>query len=59
MTTEDDEHKKKWEVPGLFVPAGLFLGFGIGWALGYLPQGIFVGLGIGFLGMAIARLKMG
>ena len=59
MTNETEETKKKWEVVGLFIPAGLFIGMGIGWALGYLVQGLFIGLGAGFLAMAIARLKSG
>jgi hypothetical protein len=59
MTDETEETKKKWEVSGLFIPAGLFIGMGIGWALGYLVQGLFIGLGVGFLGMALARLKAG
>jgi hypothetical protein len=57
MTKETEETKKKWEVAGLFIPAGLFIGMGIGWALGYLVQGLFIGLGAGFVAMAIARLK--
>ena len=57
MTSEMEEKKKKWEVSGLFIPAGLFIGMGIGWGLGYLVQGLFIGLGAGFLAMAIVRLK--
>lgn len=38
------------------MPAGLFIGMGIGWALGYLVQGLLIGMGGGFLAMAIARL---
>ena len=57
MTNETEENKKKWEVVGLFIPAGLFIGMGIGWALGYLVQGLFIGLGAGFLAMAIVRLR--
>ena len=41
---------------GLFIPAGLFIGMGIGWALGYLVQGLFIGLGAGFLLLGIAWL---
>ena len=29
MTDETEETKKKWEVSGLFIPAGLFIGMGI------------------------------
>jgi len=59
MTDETDGKKDKWEVSGLCIPAGLFIGMGIGWALGYLVQGMFVGLGVGFLGMVLVRLKAG
>ena len=59
MADETEKNKKKWEVSGLFIPAGLFVGMGIGWALGYLVQGLFIGLGAGFLGMALTRLKTG
>ena len=58
MTDETEETKQKWGASGLFIPAGLFIGMGVGWALGYLVQGLFVGLGVGLLGMAIARLKI-
>ena len=57
MDNDTEEIKKKWEVGGLFIPAGLFIGMGIGWALGYLVQGLFIGLGVGFVAMAIVRLK--
>ena len=59
MINETEEAKKKWAVSGLFIPAGLFIGMGIGWALGYLVQGLFIGLGAGFIAMAIVRLKAG
>ena len=57
MTNETEETKKKWEVGGLFIPAGLFIGMGIGWVLGYLVQGLFIGLGAGFIAMSMVRLK--
>ena len=59
MSNETEESKRQWAVSGLFIPAGLFIGMGIGWALGYLVQGLFIGLGAGFLAMAIVRLKSG
>jgi hypothetical protein len=40
---------KRMVAGGIFIPAGLFIGMGIGWALGYLVQGMFIGLGVGFL----------
>ncbi|MFH1452075.1 MAG: hypothetical protein ABIF88_02800 [archaeon] len=48
---------KKEDNSGLFIPAGLFLGLGIGGLFGDWGAGILVGLGIGFLGMAIARMS--
>jgi len=59
LSNEPEESKKNWTISGLFIPAGLFIGMGIGWALGYLVQGLFIGLGAGFLGMAIVRLTSG
>jgi hypothetical protein len=59
LSNETEESKRLWSVSGLFIPAGLFIGMGIGWALGYLVQGLFIGLGAGFLAMAIVRLKCG
>jgi hypothetical protein len=59
MTDETEETKKKWEVSGLCIPAGLFIGMGIGWAMGHLVPGMFIGLGAGFLGMVLVRLRTG
>ncbi|MBU1083296.1 hypothetical protein KKE14_02560 [Patescibacteria group bacterium] len=36
----------------IFIPAGLFLGFGIGFAVNNLPAGMFIGLGVGFAAFA-------
>ena len=52
----DREESQKWAISGLFIPGGLFVGLGIGWAMGYLVQGLLIGLGAGFVGMAIVRL---
>lgn len=48
--------KKKDErgAAGLFIPAGLFLGFGLGFIFNNIPAGMFGGLGLGFLLFAIA-----
>ena len=54
MSKETDESKRQWSIVGLFIPAGLFIGMGVGWAMGYLVQGMFIGLGAGFLAMAVA-----
>ena len=47
--------KSKNDRSGLFIPAGLFLGMGIGFFTDHLVAGLFVGLGAGFLGMALMR----
>ena len=58
MTEEEKETKKSKArtAGGLLIPAGLFIGMGIGWALDYLVQGLFVGLGAGFLLYAVVVL---
>lgn len=42
---------------GLFVPAGLFLGLGLGFLLGNLVGWLFIGLSLGFLTMALLKQK--
>lgn len=59
MTDETEETKKKWELAGICIPAGLFIGMGIGFALENIVPGMFIGLGAGFLGMVLVRLKTG
>lgn len=54
--TDNPEENKKWAVSGVFIPAGLFIGMGVGWAMGHMVQGLFIGLGAGFLAMGIVRL---
>jgi hypothetical protein len=48
---------KKDDPSGLFIPAGLFLGMGLGFLYNNIPAGIFIGLGIGFVFFAMARVK--
>lgn len=45
--------KKRKDKGGLFIPAGLFIGFGFGFLLGNLVPYMFLGLGFGFLIFAI------
>ena len=54
--SDDPDESRKWAVSGVFIPAGLFIGMGIGWAMGHIVQGLLVGLGAGFLAMGITRL---
>lgn len=42
---------------GLFLPAGIFIGMGVGFIMNQLVGGLFVGLGVGFLFMAIFSSK--
>lgn len=39
---------------GIFIPAGLFLGFGIGFLTDNLVAWMFIGLGVGFAAFAIS-----
>ncbi len=55
--TEDEMSHKKQDHFALFVPAGLFIGLGIGWAVGQMLPGLFIGLGCGFLVFAIHRAR--
>lgn len=48
---------KKEDRSGLFVPAGIFLGMGVGFLFDQLVAGIFLGMGAGFLAMAIFKNK--
>ena len=57
MTEETREtRKRRREAGGYMIPAGLFIGMGIGWALGYMVQGMFIGMGAGFLAFALIIL---
>ena len=42
--------KRSEDRTGLFIPAGLFIGMGVGFIIGQLVGGIFLGLGLGFFG---------
>jgi hypothetical protein len=48
--------KKEDDVGGIFVPAGLLIGLGVGFLYGNIPAGLFIGLGVGFALMAITKL---
>ena len=60
MAEEAKETKKgkKRNVGALFIPAGLFVGMGIGFAVDNLVAGLFIGLGAGFLAFAIISFMM-
>jgi len=51
------KNKKKKDSPeGIFVPAGLLIGIGVGFITNAIPAGTLIGLGVGFLLMALAGL---
>lgn len=50
------EKKKKEDFAGFAVPAGLFIGMGLGFLYGQFLPGLFIGLGVGFLAMMIIKL---
>ncbi len=56
MSTQSEEQKKQWGITGVAIPAGLFIGMGIGFLIGNITAGIFLGLGGGFLVMMIGML---
>ena len=49
------EKKKKEDFSGLFIPAGILIGIGIGFLTGNLPAWTMIGLGAGFLGMIVSH----
>jgi hypothetical protein len=51
------DEEKNYAHSGLFIPACLFIGLGIGMALGEAGVGVLIGLGVGFVAMAFVRLK--
>jgi len=53
-----EERKRRREISGVFVPAGLLIGMGVGWLFGHLVPGLFIGLGAGFLLMAIMQVAI-
>ena len=56
MSTQLDDQKKHWNITGVAVPAGLFIGMGVGFLIDNITAGLFIGLGGGFLAMMIAML---
>jgi len=50
--------KHRGDSGGLFIPAGIFVGLGLGFFLNNMVGGLFVGLGLGFVVFAIVRLAV-
>ena len=59
MSTQSEQPRKQKGVSGVVIPAGLFIGMGVGFLIGNIAAGIFLGLGVGFLAMLIVRMKLG
>ncbi|MFC2073158.1 hypothetical protein ACFLUU_10820 [Chloroflexota bacterium] len=59
MSTQSEQPKNRKGVTGVAIPAGLFIGMGVGFLIGNITAGIFLGLGGGFLTMLIVRIKLG
>ncbi len=53
------ENRRERKTGGIFIPAFLFIGIGIGLLVGQPGVGALVGIGIGFLAMAAARAREG
>jgi len=56
MSPQSEEQKKQWGITGVAIPAGVFIGLGIGFLIGNIAAGLFLGLGGGFLVMMIGML---
>lgn len=56
MAKEDNAEKKQDNPGGLFIPAGVLTGIGVGFIFENVPAGTMIGLGLGFLGFAIVSL---
>jgi len=48
-------HQKK-ELEGLFIPACLLIGMGVGFLIDNIPAAMFIGLGAGFLLFILVRI---
>lgn len=53
---KEEKIKNRREIGGLFIPAGLFIGMGLGFLYNHLVEGLFLGLGAGFLLFALMYL---
>ena len=54
-----EQQKKDKGMSGVAIPAGLFIGMGVGFLIDELVAGLFIGLGAGFLLMLIIRAVRG
>ncbi len=56
MAKQKEIESEKKRPGALLIPAGLLLGFGIGFAVNNIPAGMFTGLGAGFLAWALYEI---
>ena len=56
--TMETKKSKRKGAAGIFIPAGLFIGMGVGWAFDSFLPGMFIGLGAGFLLFALVMVLM-
>ena len=59
MSSGSEQPNKHRGVSGVAIPAGLFIGLGIGFLVDNIVAGLFIGLGGGFLVMLIVRAILG
>ena len=59
MSTQSEQPKKRTGVTGVAIPAGLFIGMGVGFLIDDVTAGTLLGLGGGFLGMIVLRVIVG
>ena len=59
MSTKSEQPKKRSGVTGLAIPAGLFIGIGVGILVDNTSAGVMLGLGGGFIGMIVLRVIVG
>lgn len=53
-----EKEKSISQLGGMICGGCLFIGMGIGWAMGSLKVGLFIGLGVGLVAMAIVGMAM-
>ncbi len=56
MAKKDVKREKRKSMGGLFIPAGILIGMGLGFLLGNLVAYLFLGFGAGFLVWAIYEI---
>ena len=56
--SKQEKKNENKRVGGLLIPAGIFIGTGVGFITGNLPAGLFIGMGAGFVMFAlVSRLE--